>query len=77
MQGDRNETEWCGLKENDPVLVSGIKGQFLFDYVRMDGDKPIWVSVTRAKTDKRQGTRMVTPDRIGVQQGRGMRMVLQ
>lgn len=76
MQGDRNEIEWMELKQGDAVLVSGIKGQFIFENVRMEGDTPLWVTVARAKTDRRMGTRMITPDRIGVAKGRGIRMLM-
>jgi hypothetical protein len=71
MQGDRTENMGMGLKEGDPVLVTGIKGRFIFQSVRMDGEVPLWVTVARAREDKRQGTRMITPDRVCVEVGRG------
>jgi hypothetical protein len=65
---------WMGLKEGDPVLVTGVKGRFLFQNARMDGDIPLWVTVTRAPEDKRSGTRTVTPDKIWISKnGRGVR----
>jgi len=77
MQGDRNEEEWMGLKHGDSVLVMGIKGQFLFQNVRMDGAVPIWVTVARGPSQKRSGTRMVTPDRICIAHGRSVTRVLK
>jgi hypothetical protein len=76
VKGDRTENMWMGLKEGDPVLVTGIRGRFIFQNVRMDGETPLWVTVTRAREDKRQGSRMVTPDRIGIQVGRSVKMLM-
>lgn len=64
MPGDTTLTEWNGMAADDPVVVSGLRGKFVFQSVRLDGEKALYITVSHAKGSGHMGTRMVTPDRV-------------
>jgi hypothetical protein len=61
MQGDRYETTWRDLEENDPVSIDGVRGVWRFKAVRMMGRKVLWVKVYGGRTDRMRAFRFFPP----------------